>query len=313
MAGNTLKQVSWIYFTICLLTTIGLLIYSISRYLANEDTTLVKVTQFLSTKVAIYPSLSFCILPPFLEEKFDVYGNPEINMTSYRNFLDGTFWDNRLLRIDYDNVTVSFSDNLISAGFRTHSGTLSNWNAWDADNYVSFRSSKRKCFTINAPFPSMGPLMRFRLRIKRKFFPGEKTPTGKKIYSYLHYPGQRFTAYYTIKTDFTSMHSKDYNYKIEFDVRNIDVITRRNKFLEPCVEDWRNYDDRFMQNKVNEVGCRPPHWKTISDLPLCSDAIQMKSFSRQPRTAEIESFGPPCSVIYRLDYTYHEYNLTKQG
>lgn len=66
----------------CLLATIGLSIYSIYRYIKNEDTISIKLTTFFSTKDAIYPSLSLCILPPFLERNFDMYGNKDIDMTS---------------------------------------------------------------------------------------------------------------------------------------------------------------------------------------------------------------------------------------
>ena len=100
----------------CLIATIGLSIYSIYRYALNEDNTVVKVTKYLSSKDAIYPSISFCILPPFLRDRFEVYGDSGVNMTSYINFLEGKLWDERMLMVDYDNVTVSLSDNLISAG-----------------------------------------------------------------------------------------------------------------------------------------------------------------------------------------------------
>ena len=63
---------------------------------------------------------------------------------------------------------------------------------------------------------------------------------------------------------------------------------------------------------MNEVGCRPPHWQTTLDLPICSESKGMKSFSRQQSTTYIESFVPPCRVINRLDYTFKEINLTEQ-
>ena len=304
-----LKQLSFTYFLICILATIGLSFYSIYRYVVNEDVTVVKETTFLSTKDAIYPSFSFCILPPFLKNKLDVFDDISINMTSYIKFLEGELWDDRFLRVEYDNVTVSLSDNLINAKYSAHSYINYDWNL---DHYVSFRSAKRKCFTINAPFLENNLFRKFDLRIKKEIFPDGERSTANKIYTYLHYPGQRFTAYYTIKNRFDPRHDKK-NYDMIFRVRNVGVVTRRNKRQDPCVEEWRYYDQHFMEHKMNQVGCHPPHWKTISNLPTCSDATQMKLLSKQPSTFEISSFRPPCKVINRLDYIYQEVDLNYQG
>ena len=244
----------------CSLATIGLSIYSVYRYIKNEDTTSIKLITFLSTKDAIYPSLSFCILPPFLEKNFDIYGDKDINMTSYIDFLNGNTWNESFLIVDYDSVTVSMSESLNSAGYTTHSRSHF---AWDADYSVSFRSAKRKCFTINSPFPKTGLLWYFYVSINNSIFPAGVRSESNSIYTYIHYPGQRFTAYYTIKHDFPTRQNKSNEYDMIFEVRNIDVITRRNKYDVPCVEDWRNYDQNFMKSLMNDIGCNPSHWKFV--------------------------------------------------
>ena len=115
---------------ICLIGTIGLSLYSMHRYFKDEDITLVKLTKFLDSKEAIYPSFSFCIMSPFSEKKFKVYGDDSINMTSYIKFLDGMLWDDRFLTIDYDNVTVSLSDNLLAAKYKNMENLLINGNSY---------------------------------------------------------------------------------------------------------------------------------------------------------------------------------------
>ena len=112
MAIINRKSLRCTFSMICWFTTIGLIIYAIYRFAKDEDTTLVRVTKFHTSKDAIYPSISFCISPPFLEKRFEVYGDDSINMTSYSEFLDGKIWDERFLKVDYDNVTVSLIDNV---------------------------------------------------------------------------------------------------------------------------------------------------------------------------------------------------------
>ena len=102
----------------------------------------------------------FCVLPPFLENKFDTYGNRNINLTSYKKFLNGSHWDDEMLQIEYDKVTISLYDNLIGAEYKAHSGELVDWKV---KHFVSFRSPERKCITIKAPFPEkilfFGPIL----------------------------------------------------------------------------------------------------------------------------------------------------------
>ena len=93
---------------------------------------------------------------------------------------------------------------------------------------------------------------------------------------------------------------------MEFEVKNVDVITRRNKIQDSCLENWRSYDKQFMENKMKTIGCKPPHWESSLNVPICSNKTQMKLFLRKPPTHEIVLFGPPCKVIERHDYFYYE-------
>lgn len=301
----SLQQINYMHFLVCFLATIGLSIYSLLRYISNDDSTSIEIKRFLSSDDAIYPSFSFCIMSPFLDDKFEVYGDEEINKTTYVEFLKGEFWNDRMLKIHYDDVTVSLNGSLIESMYRDHSNNPFRFNP---DHYVSFRSSERKCFTLTAPFPNKDLLWEFAYRIGNNIFPTGKRAQPNQIYTYLHYPWQRFTAYYTIKRDLPPRMDYGKAYYMEFTVRNIDVITRRNKLKNPCIEDWKHYDKYIMENKMQLVGCRPPHWESTSNLSLCSNKSQMKHFAEQPTTIEVESFPPPCKAIDRLDYTFGEFD-----
>ena len=134
---------------LCLSTTIGLSVYSIMRYLANEDLTLVQVSKYYSSEDSIYPSHTICIINPFLDDRFDIFNDDWINKFTYVKFLSGEFWDDGMLDINYDNVTVSLVDNLLESSYITMNNEL---YLWDPVYYTSFRSPTRKCFTIEAPF-----------------------------------------------------------------------------------------------------------------------------------------------------------------
>ena len=100
--------------------------------------------------------------------------------------------------------------------------------------------------------------------------------------------------------------TKRERFLMRFEVRNIDVISRRNKINEPCVEDWRNYDQNYMETLMIEFGCHPPHWKSDTKLPICSNEKQMKYFFELPEYYDAAIALQPCKKIDRLDYTYTE-------
>ena len=42
-----------------------------------------------------------------------------MNLSTYTEFLDGQLWDDRMLNIDYDNVTTNFENYLLGIGMST--------------------------------------------------------------------------------------------------------------------------------------------------------------------------------------------------
>ena len=299
----TWRTIKHITFCICLCATVCLSIYSISRFCKNEDVTMVQMSKYHSSEDRIYPSFSFCILPPFLEKEFDKYEDDGINVSSYSQFLKGEIWNESFLQINYDNVTISLKDNMIFSYYVTQDGKRFNWNPVF---HVSFRSPYRKCFTIDAPYIDMELLWYFGIYINNNIFPSGARDQHNTIYTYLHYPGQRFTAYYTVKTDWILRENLTKSYRIKYNIKNVNFIVRRNKSKDPCFENWKSYDEYIMDTIMLEAACRPPHWTSSKNFPLCNNATQMAKFARQPTTAFVVSLNPPCKSIDRLDYTYLE-------
>ena len=304
------KAIQYTTFVLCLLATIILSVYSIIRYFANEDVTLIHISKYQSSEDSMYPSHSICILPPFLEHRFKRYQNDGINMTSYVQFLKGKIWDDRMLDIDYDYVTVSLSENLRESFYLTQNRSKQDWKPV---HFTSFRSATRKCFTVKAPFIENELFWNYGNAISNSIFPNGRRSAKNKIYIYLHYPGQRCKAYYTIKFRFDSRENKTKNYRMDFRVKNVDVISRRNKPQEPCILEWKNFDENVMNDMAMQAGCRPKYWNLSADVPICTQTIQMKQFSDQPLPGQIESLSPPCKSIDRLDYVYEEADLDDEA
>ena len=181
---------------------------------------------------------------------------------------------------------------------------------------VSFRSSVRKCFTFDIPFLEKKQVFMFGIRVKNSFFPQGVRPTTKdehRFSVYFHYPGQRFTSIYTIKYDWEPKSNRSNPYHMQYEMKDVEVNRHRIRPQEPCIEDWKNYDQILMDKIMLKAGCRPSHWETARNFSLCSNSEQMAYFVDQPSTATVEAFGPPCTVIENLHYRYYEEEYSNQG
>jgi hypothetical protein len=201
---------------------------------------------------------------------------------------------------------VSLADNILHAEALFNNHTFFSWNP---KYHVSFRSLMRKCFTIDGPEADQS-FNSFHIYIKKDIFPKERRPewrNGELFISYLHYAGQRFTAYYTSKYDWKPRTNNSENYSMIFKVKNVDVIRHRWKPKKRCFQDWKKYDQSVMDDIMLKVKCHPPHWNPTTNLALCTNSTEMSNFRTQPTLAYIEKFDPPCKVIQRLDYVYNEH------
>ena len=322
----TWNQFHRIFHCMCLVITLGMASLCVLKFLKNENLSSLDYKKFHQNKSDhYYPSITLCVMNPFLSHKLKKYGQ-DINISSYSYFLQGLYWDDRMPDVDYDNVTVSIFDNLETIGLGMHDGVgyryyppfTNPFRTGKIPNfYVSFRSPIRKCFTFDVPFMEDHPVFIFFLKVTNEFFVhgyrppfvsfnGSNPDVGSGFMVYFHYPGQRITSMYTIKYEWEPKRNNSKPYDMKFEVKDVEIIRHRNRPQDPCITDWRNYDPIMRDDIIKKAGCRPPHWTTSQNLPLCSAPNQMAHFRDEKWNTKIESFGPPCNVIDRLQYSYKE-------
>ena len=318
-----------LFHLLCIIGTAAIGIDCLLKYIKNEDVSRSDYQNFhRDSEDNIYPSLSFCIINPFLENRFARYGDG-INTSSYMSFLQGRYWDDRMLHIDFDAATVSLKQSLkkIMIKLHDHKRTELVYNfkssetkpKWAPTFNVSFRSAFRKCYTFDIPFVRHKILWQVHIFMDNSIFPNGIRPiqnpiggddlSNGELKTYFHYPGQRFSSYYTAKEDWDVIRPDTLTYSMIFRLSDIQVIKYRNKRSAPCVRDWRGHDQYVMDKMMLEVGCRPPQWNTTKNLPLCSTQRQMKKYQkyeRQPSVYDLQHVDPPCLMIKNLYYRYSE-------
>jgi hypothetical protein len=311
------------FHVLCIFSTLALTGWCLYKYTLDEDVSLVGYVKFNDDKYKRYPAITLCFWNPFYNEKLKQYG-PGINTTTYSHFLQGRLWDDRMVSIDYDDVTVSLEDYTTEIGVQYGNFTVGSWKDTFYQGteprerpgfYVSNRNGGSKCFSLTMPYVQGLPIIYFYTTINSNIFPdgkrhifpnfdGSNINTGG-FTAYFHLPGQHFRAYYDKKYSWASRENKARNYDMSFTLKNIEVLNRRNKFFNRCNINWENDDNMVKEELIKSVGCNPPHWKVNSPLRICSKREEMGKF-RWPTYHDLQKFPLPCNAIEKMQYDFEE-------
>ena len=272
-----------LYYVHCLLAASGLISWCLYKYTKDDDVSLVNYKRYHSEENSIYPSLTLCFNNPFLNDKLQSIGEG-VNTTTYSKFLEGLYWDERLINIDYDNVTIDLDKYLDGVTV-----ILANGSAYDNHGqilyYVGMRSSQMKCFSFESPLlldVGIGYLV---VTVKNSIFPygfrpmhhdfDVSTGRGGGFEVRLHFPHQVLRSDFTAKWIWESLgHNASHKWVgMTFKVKTIEVLKRRSKTSDPCNSEWRRDDQKIMEEIMTKTECRPPHWKIHSDLNVCSQVV----------------------------------------
>ena len=154
---------------VCILITILLTGWCSYKYSLDYDVSLVAFVKFNDDRQKVYPAMTFCFWNPFYNEKLKKYG-AGINTTTYSEYLQDNYWDDRMVSIDYDDVTVSLEDYIREMGVQYGNFSVRTWK-YDflqgrehSDNpsfYISNRNGGNKCFSFTMPYVEQLPVISF--------------------------------------------------------------------------------------------------------------------------------------------------------
>ena len=346
---------------ICLCGTISVVCYCFYQYTLDEDVSLIDFKIFHDNMDALYPTTTLCFYNPFLEHDLRKFGNG-INTTSYSQYLQGHLDDERMKNIDYDHVTVSLEEKLLQASGKMENGTLL-W-LYDKENkhpphvdshgrpmyYVSFRSGVQKCFSFNIPYIENNFIWSLFVKMKLDTFPrdvrdselkfdGSNSTRGGFSVSF-HYPFQRFHSRGARKYQWKAFKRDERGerncrgFYMQFRIKGVEVLARRNKASVPCNGDWQSDDLILENNIIRSLRCLPPHmsnwthlsnwtlvkkfakqpniakhlfkdWEIVKSFPTCASPRDIKHIL-DPTNDELEMYSKPCRIIEKLGFDYDE-------
>ena len=306
----------------CLITTISLSVYWFYKFSLNKDLIAIEYKKYYAQEKDVYPMLSICLRNPISETKLRKI-NPTVSVASYIEFLSGNYFDPKLLDIDYLEIIENMADYVEDDFIRFRNGSylaihpaykndriygegtkLKNYRKRIYPSKYAFFSDDEaflNCYELSIP-PDRN-IRKFWFRINTKIFPSRIRPKSYGFMTILHYPNQALIAK-TLNYLWSHPWNENKSHDMQFQIRGVEVLRRRQKWQRPCHEDWSNYDHYIMKKHVDLVGCRAPYLLLNNRTHLCRTKKQMEK--RFYFRVDGVGLGPPCREMKKIYESYTE-------
>ena len=321
-----------------------MIVYCIYKFWLNEDTTTIVFNRFNGTGMDIYPTISICFKGKgiFDTEKIKNETNSEVE---FKKFLEGKIWDDKLVSLDYDNVSLKAEEMIQQFHIKSSNGSnlvkIFEWRYLETsskrvnvDNFpfkVSLRSPKAKCYSFDVNTDNVSGLKNFdvaSIEMKLKgYYQGVQhfDKRGKSpslhLSVFLTYPQQLMRSFPIIKIG--NLHKQKNDYKIKILTQGMEVLERRSKRNDLCKEIWWRDDSEIISELVEKVKCRHKHWMSNLTNIICESKDQFSSLNLPDVTIVdagfLRYYVPPCREIQTVlssntvEIDTSNKNLTKNG
>jgi len=300
---------------LCLVATIGFTSFWCYEFYLDEDLTVVEYKRFDNSKSTMLPTASVCFDNPIVDKKLKQI-HPDLNSSIYLKFLRGLVYSETLRNIDYENVTLQWSDYLDTNALMLtwkngswiyYNNTFSKFLKKPYVSYTGFLYFKfTKCFAFELQDTHKDLVSSIWFPFNTEIFSDD----GRNDFRFIfHYPGQ-----FSIAPDMTEFAWTDLKMRekcgIVFRTTVIEVLQRRNKYREACLINGQEYDDTIHDAHIKRVGCRSPYHKPAKDWPVCSTMEDMRKHASL-NVGILDGnkyFTPPCTVLSTSHYKVDEYS-----
>ena len=311
MIQATNQCVTSIFYYVCLLAAFATTFWCIFEFAKNEDVSVISYQAFDSKNPENqYPSLSVCFLDPYKNSSLSSYNDEGINVTAYADFLGGKYWNDRMMHIDYDSVTIDIKDYIIGACVTT---LKSSNKCHELNNIEPITLPTvfgiQKCFSFQHQAET--PLNEVFIALNNSVFPSGERPEIAGFQFMWHYPYQVIRS--TALPRFHRWPSRSANgsyYVMDFYLTNVEILKRRRTGAKACSVSER-YDFESIEDVINSVGCKPPFWKSNKVYPNCSSRNQLLNIRSHFKEKMVEGnsyqeYVSPCIEIKKMDVRYKE-------
>ena len=134
-------------------------------------------------------------------------------------------------------------------------------------------------------------------------------PELHEFFVLFHQPNQLLRSLQTIKYSW-NIRKDQFNYEMKFGLNDIEVLLRRNRYRNPCNENWQEYDADVMKQHLEETKCKAPYQTQMVNHSFCASKEKIKQAKFTLVSKNSNHKLPPCRSMERIDYTYEEVDLS---
>ena len=288
------------------------------EFVKNEDISAIDYKYLKSLDDGIYPQMSICISNPFLVDKFKNPGT-NVSIQEYIDYIRGTrSFDERYNDIDFFDVTLDISEYLEQVFMRETDGmTLINYNCTirkDCQKILRMSNNFNgiiagdinRCFGMEIERKAANTMLEIGVSFKTSL--ADILTQMKNASTVSNYFLEVSTSFAYPKQFLRTTDQYNLIWRMEngqkmgewIIMSSIEVLKRRNKMSDPCVEDWMHYDDLVLNRHISSVECESPYQR--QNNKLCTTKREMKNSQYEVDVVKAKYLPPPCQEITDVKY-----------
>ena len=273
------------------------------EYAKNEDMCEVNYRRFLETDEYVYPDLTVILPIQVNETKLKLAFGKDINASFFQGILFGYYWDDRIMDVDVDDVSLPLSEYMIS--HCVWSSFYQNCTA--LQKIITWREFGSVYHTYRLPINKKTAAAAFQFR--SSVFSNGLHPNPHELMMIFQYPNRIYRAHGSLFDGYwRTVNGQTANRRITFNLKDLEVLRRRNKRSDGCTE-IPDYDSKIKEVIYNDVGCRPFYVNNSNVKEICSSKEQMQNLSERllsvfHRFSGSEIGVPPCTEVQRIQMEY---------
>ena len=314
---GTYNSMKLVFKVICCIVTTSMVVFWIMQFQKDEDVSFIEYHDYNTSNDLIYPDISICadIIYNYEEvEKINSTKNLNVSLEDYHNYLiHSNDYKEEYSEISFDDVTIDLLDYVKTIRFRMRdTGQMKILNCTSMhtcpfyhlrNSFIGFWDNRMyKCFGIEiAPNYSKeikGVYLAFQWKVWRFLNQFDDFEYGD-VFVVFNYHQQMLRnpdvvhKLWAVKEDRESLTS--------IKITAIEILRHRNKYRNPCFENWTHYDHSVFEKHAQRFDCSVPYH--TSDKPLCTDENDIRESKYELTQMKRKYYPRPCLELSNVVFT----------
>ena len=309
MAIFNLKSFMIMFKCLCGVVTLFMIGYWMKKFQKDEDVSQVQYISTHSMEDVIYPEMTICILEPFLIQAFE----ETLNIADYMEYLNGDGdHGEKYKSLIFPNVTINIFEYLEYINLWKLDNTMDRicCPGERNDHAIELRNSFNgliegyfaKCFSIGISPKFREPVGDIKIVFNQILTQVIEDMPNKEFgnYIYLFSNLRNQVSRFVDKAKSIWQVSSNKNMNVGVRIASTEILRRRNKRGDPCITNWKDYDNILMNEHIDRVGCSNPYLG--QSKAICSNATKLKESSYDLN--RIRTKFKPCQEMSNIEIQY---------